>query len=151
MGLIELTYWRISRIDIFTAVIENFLKIWVEGFFVQEIRVWLLPFFTKNCKLATNETLNIAFVVRAVNQKIWDQNTKVPVTNVKVHVATIFQNAREFSNLPVKILEKSALPVTTFDKMPVKSQKVPVTKFKKSCLTGIWGVTEKKHWTLIAL
>ena len=95
MGLIELTYWRI-RIEIFTAAIENFSKISrVEGIFVQEIRVWFLPFFNKNGKLATNETPNIAFFVRAVNQKIWDQSTKVPVTNVKVPVKTIFRNARE--------------------------------------------------------
>ena len=66
-------------------------------------------FFTENSKLATSETPNITFVVRAINQKIWDQNTKVPVTNVKVPVTTIFRIAREISNLPVKILEKMAV------------------------------------------
>ena len=75
----------------------------------------------------------------------------MPVTNVKVPVTTIFQNAREFSNLPVKISEKMAvkflaLPVKIFDKMPVKSQKVPVTKFKNLCVTGTLGVSRgKKH------
>ena len=74
------------------------------------------------------------------------------MTNLKVPVTTIFQNARDFSNLPVKILEKmpvkfSALPVTIFDNMPVKMQKVPVTKFKKNRVTGTLGCHgEKKHW-----
>ena len=52
------------------------------------------------------------------------------VTNVKVPVTTIFQNARDVFNLPVKISEKMtlkflALPVKIFNKMPVKSHKCP--------------------------
>ena len=39
------------------------------------------------------------FFANQVKLKNWDQSTKVPVT-------TIFRNAREFSNLTVKILEK---------------------------------------------
>ena len=68
----------------------------------------------------------------------------MPVTNLKVPVTTIFQNAHDFSNLPVKNLEKipvkfSALPVTIFYNMPVKMQKVPVTKFQKNRVTGTLG------------
>ena len=77
----------------------------------------------------------------------------MPVTNVKVPVTTIFRNAREFFNLPVKISEKMAvkflaLLVKIFDKMPVESQKVPVTKFRNFYVSrAVWGVTgKKKHW-----
>ena len=74
--------------------------------------------------------------MRAVNQKFWDQSTEVPVTNFKVPVTTFFRNAREISNLPVKILEKLAvkflnLPVTISENMPVKSQKCPWQNSKR--------------------
>ena len=71
------------------------------------------------------------------------------MTNLKVPVTTIFQNARDLSYLPVKMLEKkpvklSAMPVTILDNMHVKKQKVPVIKFKKSCVTGTLGCHGKK-------
>ena len=71
------------------------------------------------------------------------------MTNVKVPVTTSFRSAREFSNLPVKILEKmpvkfSALPVTIVDNMPVKMHKVPVTKIPKNRVTGTLGCHGEK-------
>ena len=150
MGLIELTYWRISSIDIFTAAIENFSKISREKvFFVQKIRVWLLPFFYENSKLATNETPNIAFVVRAVNQKFEIKAQKCPWQTSKCPWQLFFKMPVTFSNLPVKILEKmpvkfSALPVTIVDNVPVKMHKVPVTKFPKNRVTGTLGCHGKK-------
>ena len=66
-------------------------------------------------------------------------------------VTTIFRNARQFSNLPVKILEKMtvkflALPVTIFENMPVKSQKVPVTIFESFIMGTLGCHGEKKRW-----
>ena len=65
----------------------------------------------------------------------------MPVTNVKVHVTAILRNGHKFSNLPEKILEKMTLkflnlPVTTFDSMPVKSQKCPLPNKKIRRVTG---------------
>ena len=56
--------------DILTAAMEIFSKISrVEGFFVQEIGVWLRAFLTENSKLATGETPKITSGVRAPNKK----------------------------------------------------------------------------------
>ena len=64
----------------------------------------IIILFTENSKLATTETLCITFVVRTVKKKL--QSIKVSVINFKVSVTTIFRNAREFCNLPVKMAAK---------------------------------------------
>ena len=107
MGLIELTYWRFSRIDIFPAAIENFSKISREKvFLVQKTRVWLLPFFYENSKLATNETPNIAFVVRAVNQKFEIKAQKCPWQTSKCPWQLFFKMPVTFPTCPWKFWKK---------------------------------------------
>ena len=70
MKLIELTYWRISRMDIVTTAIEKFSKISSRRLFCSGNWGLITCFFlTENSKLATSETPNITFVVRAVNKK----------------------------------------------------------------------------------
>ena len=69
------------------------------------------------------------------------------MTNVKVPVTTIFRNAREFFQLAREIFGKNdPLPVTIFDNMPVKSQKVPVTIFESFIMGTLGCHGEKKRW-----
>ena len=101
----------------FQCSIDNFSK--YQGYKpLKKMDLITCFFFTEISRLARSETPNITFV-RAVDQKIWDQRTKGPVTNVKVPVTTIFRNAREFPTCRWKLRVKNAryifgLPVTTF-------------------------------------
>ena len=104
--------------------------------------------FTENSKLAPSLTTNITFVVRAVNRKIEVKTHKVPVTNGKVPVTTLFRNVLVFSILPLKILEKMTLkflimPVTIFDSMVVRVKSAR-DKIQNYVCHGHFGVSRKK-------
>ena len=150
MGLIELTYWRISRIDIFTAAIENFSKISREKvFFIQKTRVWLLPFFYENSKLATNETPNIAFVLRAVNQKFEIKAQKCPWQTSKCPWQLFFKMPLTFPTCPWKFWKKCPwnfrpCPWQFSIICPWKCKKCPWQNSKKVVSRALWGVTGKK-------
>ena len=149
MGLIELTYWRI-RIEIFTAAIENFSKISrVEGIFVQEIRVWFLPFLIKMVNSRQTRLQISPFLWELEIKKIEIKAQKYPWQTSKCPWKLFFEMPVNFQTCPWKFWKKwlwnfRPCPWQFSMICPWKVNKCPWRNSNKVLSRALWCVTKKK-------